>query len=108
MPGVTTYRPGGTRLVAYGVVRHHCRVVAIGIAMPENIVFTPEDVTLWLIIVVVVALLHGIARSYVRASTTARDLNGYRRHLDPVVEIRGFSMRPGAPWPTLVTATTSG
>ena len=105
MPGVTTYRPGGTRVVAYGAaVVILVMALAIGAAMPENVVFTGFQVaTLVAIYLGVVAVLHGIARSYVKASDEGLEIrNGYRRHALPWSKIRGISMRAGAPWPTLV------
>ena len=105
MPGVTTYRPGGTRVVAYGAAVVILVVAfAIGAALPENIVFTGTQITtLVLIYVAIVAVLHGIGRSYVRASDDGLEIrNGYRTHFIPWGQIRGISMRRGAPWPTLV------
>lgn len=79
--------------------------VVIGLALPSDISFTPaEDVTLWIIIVVVLALLHGIGRSSVRADDDGVEvLNGYRRRHIAWSDIKGFAMNSGAPWPTLVT-----
>ena len=105
MPGVTTYRPGGTRVVAYGAaVVVLVFAFAIGAALPDNIVFTGSQITtLVLIYLAIVAVLHGIGRSYVRASDDGLEIrNGYREHVIPWGQIRGISMRPGAPWPTLV------
>ena len=105
MPGVTTYRPGGTRIVGYGAAVVILVVaLAIGAALPENIVFTgPQLTTLALIYLAVVFVVHGIGRSYVRVRDDGLEIrNGYRTHELPWAEIRGISMRPGAPWPTLV------
>ena len=105
MPGVTTYRPGGTRVVAYGAAVVILVVAfAIGAALPGNIVFTGSQITtLVLIYVAIVAVLHGIGRSYVRASDDGLEIrNGYRQHVIPWGQMRGISMSPGAPWPTLV------
>nr|WP_324130006.1 PH domain-containing protein [Aeromicrobium sp.] len=105
MPGVTTYRPGGTRLVAYAVTVVILVVAcAIGLALPETIVFTPEQIgTLVLIYIAVVIAMHGIGRSYVRASDQGLEIrNGYRQHVIAWSHIRGISMKPGAPWPTVV------
>ena len=102
---MTTYRPSGTRVVAYGAaVVILVMALAIGAAMPGNVVFTGFQVaTLVVIYLAVVAALHGIARSYVKASDDGLEIrNGYRRHVLPWSEIRGISMRAGAPWPTLV------
>ncbi len=106
MPDLRTFRPGGARIVAYGVgVIMLVITVVIGVALPDEIYFTPaEDVTLWLIIAVLLVLLHGIGRSYVRADDDGVEvLNGYRRHRIPWADIKGFAMNTGAPWPTLVT-----
>ena len=102
---MTTYRPGGTRVVAYGAaVVVLVFAFAIGAALPDNIVFTGTQITtLVLIYLAIVAVLHGIGRSYVRASDDGLEIrNGYRQHRIPWAQIRGISMRPGAPWPTLV------
>jgi hypothetical protein len=105
VPGVTTYRPGGTRVVAYAAaIIILVMAVAIGAALPENIVFTGWQVgTLVLIYVAIAVGLHGVGRSYVRVSDDGLEIrNGYRDHMIAWSEIRGISMRPGAPWPTLV------
>jgi hypothetical protein len=101
-----TFRPGGTRVVAYAVaVIMLVLTVVIGVALPEEIYFTPaEDITLWIIIAAVLALLHGIGRSFVRADDDGVEvLNGYRRHRVPWADVKGFALNSGAPWPTLVT-----
>lgn len=106
MPDLRTFRPGGTRVVVYAVaVIMLVLTVVIGVALPEEIYFTPaEDVTLWIIIVAVLALLHGIGRSFVRADDDGVEvLNGYRRHRVAWADMAGFAMSSGAPWPTLVT-----
>lgn len=102
---MTTYRPGGTRVVAYSAAVVILVVaVAIGMALPENIVFTGSQVaTLVLLYLGVLVGLHGIGRSYVRASDEGVEIrNGYRNHTIAWSEVRGISMRRGAPWPTLV------
>ena len=105
MPGVTTYRPSGTRVVAYGAaVVILVMALAIGAAMPENIIFTGFQVaTLVAIYLGIVGVLHGIGRSYVKASDDGLEiLNGYRQHVIPWEQVRGISTRSGAPWRTLV------
>ena len=105
MPGVTTYRPGGTRFVAYGAAVVILVVAfAIGAALPENVVFTGSQIaTLVLIYFAILGVVHGIGRSHVRASDDGLEIrNGYRQHVIPWSHVRGISMRPGAPWPTLV------
>ncbi|MGA8987145.1 PH domain-containing protein [Aeromicrobium sp.] len=106
MSDLRTFRPGGTRAVAYGVaILMLVLTVVVGLSLPSDIAFTPaEDVTLWIIIGAVLALLHGIGRSFVRAGDDGVEvLNGYRRHRIAWGDIRGVAMNPGAPWPTLVT-----
>jgi hypothetical protein len=101
-----TFRPGGTRIVAYAVaVLMLVLTAAIAWALPEDIFFTTaETVTLWLIIGAVLVMLHGVGRSTVTASDEGVDvLNGYRRHHVPWSDVQGFAMNTGAPWPTLVT-----
>ena len=102
---MTTYRPGGTRVVAYGAaVVILVFAFAIGAALPDNVVFTGSQITtLVLIYLAIVAVLHGIGRSYVRASDDGLEVrNGYRQHVIAWGQIRGISMLPGAPWPTLL------
>ncbi|MCW2829685.1 MAG: hypothetical protein JWP31_377 [Aeromicrobium sp.] len=106
MSDLRTFRPGGTRIVAYGVaVMMLVLTAVISVALPDEIYFTTaETVTLWAIILTVLAVLHGIGRSFVRVSDDGVDvLNGYRRHHVPWTEIEGFAMNSGAPWPVLVT-----
>jgi hypothetical protein len=102
---VTTYRPVGARIVAYGgCVALITVTIVIGIALPPEIVFTPfELVTLAFTLLAVLAVLHGIGRSYVRVDDDGLEvLNGYRRRRIPWGVMRGVSMNRGAPWPTLV------
>lgn len=106
MPDLRTFRPGGPRIVAYVVAVIMLVVtVVIGVALPDSASFSlAEDVTLWVIILVVLALLHGVGRSVVNVDDVGvRVLNGYRWHVVPWSEIKGFAMNDGAPWPTLVT-----
>lgn len=106
MPDLKTFRPGGARIIAYVVaVLMLVMTVVIGVALPSASAFSvAEDVTLAIIILVVLALLHGVGRSFVRADDEGVEvLNGYRRHRVAWPEIAGFAMNAGAPWPTLVT-----
>ncbi|MRJ77193.1 PH domain-containing protein [Aeromicrobium sp. SMF47] len=101
-----TFRPGGARVVAYAVAVIMLVITAvIAYALPDEIYFTTaETVTLWIFILAVLALLHGVGRSYVRATDEGLEvLNGYRRHRVQWSDIEGFAMNTGAPWPTLVT-----
>ena len=100
-----TYRPTGSRVVAYGgSVALIVITVVIGVALPPSITFTPAElVTLALMLLTILVVLHGIGRSYVRADDQGLEvLNGYRRHRIPWGVVRGISMNRGAPWPTLV------
>lgn len=101
-----TFRPGGSRVVAYAVsVLMIVLTAVIGLSLPDDIEFTTaETVTLWLVILAVLVILHGIGRSYVRVTDSAVVvLNGYRKTTVGWDEIAGFSMTEGAPWGTLVT-----
>jgi hypothetical protein len=102
---VKTYRPVGARIVAYGVAAALIVVsFAIAAAMPKNVVFTGGQIgTLLIILLGILAALHGIGRSFVRADDTGLDiLNGYRRHHIAWSEVRALVMKKGAPWPTVV------
>lgn len=106
MPDLKTFRPGGTRIVAYVVaVIMLVLTVVIGFALPSAAAFSvAEDFTLAIIILAVLALLHGVGRSVVHVDDSGvRVLNGYRWHHVAWSEIAGFAMNAGAPWPTLVT-----
>jgi hypothetical protein len=102
---VKTYRPVGARIVAYGVGAALVVVtIAISVAMPDNVVFTAVQIgTLLLILFGVLAALHGIGRSYVRADEAGLDVrNGYRQHRIAWSDVRALVMKRGAPWPTVV------
>jgi len=101
-----TWRPGGTRVVAYAVaVVLVVLIVVIGLALPDDIVFhLSERITLGLILGATLLGLHGVGRSRVTADRDGvHVLNGYRAHDVAWSDIKGFSMNTGAPWPTLVT-----
>ena len=107
MPGVTTYRPGGARIVAYGVAAVLAIVViAIAVALPDFVVWTPPQlVTLGLIGLGILAALHGIGRSFVRVDDAGLTVvNGYRRHSLKWTDIQAIVMKRGAPWPTAILA----
>ena len=102
---MTTYRPVGARIVAYGASAALVLVtIVIGVALPPEITFSvAELITLGLTLLAFLAVLHGIGRSYVRADDHGIEvLNGYRHHQVPWSQMRGISMNRGAPWPTLV------
>lgn len=106
MPDLRTFRPGGARVVAYAVAVIMLALTGIiSFALPDEIYFTTaETITMWLLIVAMLVLLHGVGRSFVRATDEGVEvLNGYRRRMVPWDEIEGFAMNTGAPWPTLVT-----
>lgn len=101
-----TFRPVGPRIVAYGVaVLLVVLTVVIGVALPSDITFTAAElVTLAAILGAVLFGLHGVARSFVKASDEGLEiLNGYRRHNIAWADLKGVAMNAGAPWPTLVT-----
>ena len=101
-----TFRPTGARIVAYVVaVIMLVLTFVIAFALPDDISFTPpETITLWIIIVAVLVLLHGVGRSRVVVGEEGVEVvNGYRRHDVSWHEIEGFAMNDGAPWPTMVT-----
>lgn len=103
-----TYRPGGTRYVAYGCcVALVAMSVAITLGLPQEIrdqVSLSQALTLYGCVVAMMAILHGMGRSYVRVDEREIEvLNGYRRHVLPWDRVLGFSYQKGAPWPTLVT-----
>lgn len=107
MPSVdsTTYRPGGARIVAYGMaVALIVVTTAIGAALPGNVVWTPPQLfTLAVIGLVILTVLHGIGRSFVRVDDDGMTvLNGYRRHELAWSDLRAIVMKPGAPWPTAI------
>ena len=92
-------------MVAYGAcVAIIVVTIVIGVALPAEITFTPfELVTLAFTLLTMLAILHGIGRSYVRVDDDGLEvLNGYRRRRIPWGVMRGISMNRGAPWPTLV------
>ncbi|WP_332642547.1 PH domain-containing protein [Aeromicrobium sp.] len=105
MPDLRTFRPGGSRIVAYGVsVILVVLTAIIGVALPSYVTFTPfELATLAAILITVLALLHAVGRSVVRVTGDGVEvINGYRRRFVPWADIKGFAMNEGAPWPTMV------
>ena len=105
MPDLRTFRPGGSRFVAYGVAIILVVLTAIiGVALPSYVTFTPfELATLAAILITVLALLHAVGRSVVRVNDEGVEVvNGYSRRHVPWSDIKGFAMNDGAPWPTMV------
>lgn len=105
MSDLRTFRPGGSRIVAYAVALIMIVLtVIIGVALPSYVEFTPfELATLAAILLSVLAGLHAVGRSVVRVDDEGVEVvNGYRRRRVPWTEIKGFAMNAGAPWPTMV------
>lgn len=105
MPDLRTFRPGGSRIVAYGVsVLLVVLTAIIGVALPSYVTFTAfELATLAAILITVLALLHAVGRSVVRVSDEGVEVvNGYSRRFVRWADIKGFAMNEGAPWPTMV------
>lgn len=106
MPDLTTYRPRGPRIVAYGVaVIMVGLTVVISVALPDTVYFSfSEKATIGALLLFVVGGMHGVGRSFVRV---ARDgivvRNAYRTHRFEWAEVAGVLYPNGAPWPTLVT-----
>lgn len=101
-----SWRPGGSRYVAYGVaVILLVLTVVIVTSLPDDITFVPaEKVTFSLFLLATLVMLHGVGRSRVTADDVGmRVTNGYRRHDVAWRDVEGFSMNTGAPWATLVT-----
>lgn len=106
MSDTRTFRPQGARVVAYVVaVIMLVLTGVIAFALPDEIYFTTaETITLWIIILAMLALLHGVGRSRVVVGDEGVEVvNGYRRHDVSWHEVEGFAMNDGAPWPTMVT-----
>lgn len=105
---MTTYRPGGTRYVAYGsCVALVAMSVAVTLALPQEIraqVTFTQALTLYGSIGAFLVVLHGIGRSRVTVTDDEVEVvNGFRTHHVPWTQVRGFAFGEGAPWPTLVT-----
>jgi len=78
--------------------------VVITLAMPANVVFTGVQIaTLALILLGILAAMHGIGRSYVRADDAGLVIrNGYRRHQIAWSDVHALVMKRGAPWPSVI------
>lgn len=105
---MTTYRPGGTRYVAYGsCVALVAMSIAITAALPQEIraqVTLFQALTLYGSIAAFIVILHGIGRSRVTVTDDGLEVvNGFRTHQVPWAQVKGFAFGEGAPWPTLVT-----
>ncbi|MEH3034230.1 MAG: PH domain-containing protein [Aeromicrobium erythreum] len=102
-----TYRPVGTRLVAYGgALALVVMAVAITVALPADIraqVTPSQALTLLGTLAAMVLVLHGIGRSCVRVDDDGIEvLNGFRRHRHAWTDVAGVAYPEGAPWPILV------
>lgn len=105
MPDLT-YRPKGPRIVAYGiVVLLVVLTVLLSTALPEYAVFTfSQKATIGVLLAFVIAVMHGVGRSFVRLGTESVVVrNGYRTHTIAWTDVAGILAPGGAPWPTLVT-----
>lgn len=101
-----TYRPKGARIVAYGVVvLLLVLTVLLSRALPHYAVFTfSQKATIGVLLAFVIAVMHGVGRSYVRLAADAVVVrNGYRTHVVAWTDAAGILAPGGAPWPTLVT-----
>ena len=103
-----TYRPGGTRYVAYGsCVALVAMTVAIIVALPGDIraqVTFSQALTLLATVLAMMLVLHGMGRSLVRVDDTGITVvNGFRKHRLEWPDVKGVALPEGAPWPTLVT-----
>lgn len=101
-----TFRPTGVIAVMWAVVAVLVvLIVAIGARLPEEYRFsTAQALTLWACIGVVAVLALGCTLSRVTADEDGLVIvNAFRRRRFGWDEVAMISMRPGAPWPTLVT-----
>jgi Bacterial PH domain len=104
-----TFRPLGARVVA--LVAGSCLIVmasALWLAMPADIrsAFNPLEVgTLLLVLVAILVVLYGIARTRLDVDDTGLHVtNGYRRHDFEWAEAVAIHLGRGAPWAVLDTA----
>lgn len=104
-----TFRPLGARVVA--LVAGACLVVMAGalwLAMPSDIRsdFNPlEVVTLLLVLLGILVVLYGIARTRLDVDAAGLHVvNGYRRHDLEWAEAVAIRLGRGAPWAVLDTA----
>lgn len=107
MAASITARPGGARILAYGVSAVLVAMtVAVGVALPSDIEFTTfELITLAVLLGGVLWGLHGVGRSRVSADDDGVVVvNGYRTHRFAWSDVAGISMKNGDPWPTLLTS----
>jgi len=109
---VVTYRPTGARIVA---IVAGIALLAVGGALWASLstevraTFTWwQTVTLLFFLVVSLSVLHGIARTRVRADRTGLEIvNGYRSHVLEWAEVISIGLPRGAPWAVIDTADGS-
>jgi Bacterial PH domain len=107
--GPRTFRPLGARVVA--LVAGACLVVMVAVmwlALPSRIrsAFNPlEVVTLLLVLIGILVVLYGIARTRLDVDASGLHVtNGYRRHDLEWAEAVAIHLGRGAPWAVLDTA----
>ncbi|WP_313406508.1 PH domain-containing protein [Aeromicrobium sp.] len=101
-----TFRPTGVIAVMWAVVVVLVvLIVAIGARLPQDYRFsTAQAATLWALIGVVAVLALACSLSKVTADEDGIVIvNAFRRRRFGWDEVAMISMRPGAPWPTMVT-----
>ena len=103
-----TFRPLGARVVA--LAAGSCLTAVCGVmwfALPSDVraAFNPLEVaTLLLVLIAILVVLYGIARTRLDADATGLHVvNGYRRHDLEWTEIVSINLGPGAPWAVLDT-----
>ena len=101
-----TWRPLGPRIAAlvFGIVLV-AAFAGLWISFPQETkegVSPLQRVTVIAFIGLGLALLHGLARSRISASTEGLVVvNGYRKRTLEWAQVVAIHMPPGAPWPTL-------
>ncbi len=101
-----TWRPLGPRIAAavFSVVLVGA-FVGLWLSFGENTkqaITVLQRFTVGAFVLLGVALLFGLARSRVTATTAGLEIvNGYRRRTFEWAEVVAIRMPPGAPWPTL-------
>lgn len=106
MSDLRTFRSIGVILIAWVSVAILAGLMLfIGANLPESMKFDLSgNITMWILIASWAVLAYGISRSRVRADSEHIEIvNGFRKHRFDWSEVASISMKPGAPWPTLVT-----
>ena len=107
-----TYRPTGARIVA---IVAGSALLAVGAALWASLSAEVratfswwQVVTLLLFLTASLSVLHGIARTRVRADETGLEIvNGYRSHAVEWAQIVAIGLPRGAPWAVIDTADGS-